>query len=278
MYFSSIVLQWPISVSDYKTYSYLLPRKSAKSSQAQHGNSDPHENANKHHWDTAGPIGTKAGISAQTYTNLLPHQKSESSSKLQYGDCDPLGNDSELGTDSEDIEEPIDNKTGEKCAIRKRKRKPDVPKPTWQSEHKKYLRNTGQAYMTHYSSKVRKQRSLKPPCLESCRLRCFEKFTHERRQTIFSEFWALGNIEQQRIYIAQNFGQVLPKVRRSPENKRNLNTAYALTNENGEKERVCQTFFMNTLDVTPKMIRIIQKKMRNPEFTFKETRGTHKRQ
>uniref|UniRef100_A0A8D8VM80 Uncharacterized protein n=1 Tax=Cacopsylla melanoneura TaxID=428564 RepID=A0A8D8VM80_9HEMI len=213
----------------------------------------------------------------KTYAALLV-RKSE---KSLHVSCDPLGTESE--TESEDIEEPNDNtRDDENSVTGKRKGKKVEPKPHWRKEQAKYLRNTGQAYVVQSGStvKVRQARSLQPPCLESCKLRCFEKFTHERRKAIFREFWDLGDLEQQRVYIAQNLDRVIPKYdrpdrRRFAETRRSLNTAYHLAKENGVRKQVCKTFFLNTLDVTNRMINIIQRKMRQPEFTFKEERGNH---
>ncbi|KAL1451448.1 hypothetical protein WDU94_005824 [Cyamophila willieti] len=161
-------------------------------------------------------------------------------------------------------------------------KKKAVPKPHWREEHLKYLRQTGQPYeMRTAEPKIRKARRLQPPCTKTCRLRCYKKFTHDRRQAIFREFWDLGNIELQRIYIAKNLEQAQPKQyrpdRTNYESGRRGITATHLVNQNGTRERVCQLFFRNTLDVTQKMLRIIQKKMKSPEFTFEELRGKNKR-
>uniref|UniRef100_A0A8D8LKC7 Uncharacterized protein n=1 Tax=Cacopsylla melanoneura TaxID=428564 RepID=A0A8D8LKC7_9HEMI len=131
--------------------------------------------------------------------------------------------------------------------------------------------------------KVRIARRLKPPCKKKCRLLCYQKFTHTRREAIFREFWDIGNIVQQRIYIAKNVDTVQPKEDR-PERKRSeyerqnhSRTAHYLVNENGTRERVCQMFLMNTLDITQRFLRIIVDKMQSPEFTFEELRGNTKR-
>uniref|UniRef100_A0A8D8ZUB7 Uncharacterized protein n=1 Tax=Cacopsylla melanoneura TaxID=428564 RepID=A0A8D8ZUB7_9HEMI len=131
--------------------------------------------------------------------------------------------------------------------------------------------------------KVRIARRLKPPCKKSCRLLCSKKFTQARREAVFREFWDIGNIVQQRIYIAKNVDTVQPKEDR-PERKRSeyerqnhSRTAHYLVNENGTRERVCQMFLMNTLDITQRFLRIIVDKMQSPEFTFEELRGNTKR-
>uniref|UniRef100_A0A8D9EDC2 Uncharacterized protein n=1 Tax=Cacopsylla melanoneura TaxID=428564 RepID=A0A8D9EDC2_9HEMI len=127
------------------------------------------------------------------------------------------------------------------------------------------------------SIKMRKARSVQPPCAESCKFRCFEKITKERRQAIFREFWDLGNLEDQRFFIAINLDQVIPTYRYS-KSKRAFNHAYHLTNTVGEKERVCREFFRNTLDISTKMIHNVKRRMANPEFTFEDFRGKYLRQ
>uniref|UniRef100_A0A8D8R658 Uncharacterized protein n=1 Tax=Cacopsylla melanoneura TaxID=428564 RepID=A0A8D8R658_9HEMI len=196
---------------------------------------------------------------SQEHPNLRQYMETDHD---ESDNCDvPV--DTTLGVSSDNFDE-----SGE------RKRKKVGRKAHWIQEHKKYLRNTGQSYVTYTSSKVRRARQVQPPCSNSCRLRCFEKFTPEQRQALFRKYWDLGDIEQQRLYIAQNLDRVLPKYdRRTPDSKRFLNTAHFF-----DKERVCQAFFLNTLDITQKMVRTIQGRMENSaECTFKDSRGGHQK-
>lgn len=149
-------------------------------------------------------------------------------------------------------------------------------------EHTKRIRKTGRMY-THKSKRtvdesklsVRKPRRLKAPCAGNCRIQCPTKISHRMRQEIFNEFWSLTNKEDKRIYVARLLDRVNPKYSRhrqhcsSNNSNRDLNTACYLPNENGSLVRVCQTFFMNTLDISQWMIRTLRGRMDFPEFTFK---------
>lgn len=147
-------------------------------------------------------------------------------------------------------------------------------KPHWKREHLKYLRNTGQAYVTK-GAKIQTARRVQPACT-SCKMRCTEKFTDKQRETIFRHFWSLGNVEKQRIFIAQNLEPIKPKYRYSHSN-RTFNFAYHFDNEKGQKLRVCKIFFSRTLDISSTMLAFVTTKMQQSEFTFKDDRGKHKR-
>lgn len=101
---------------------------------------------------------------------------------------------------------------------------------------------------------------MKPPCEDKCRLYCNFKFTEIERQTIFEEFWAMGDIEKQRHYILKAMKTVTPKyryVRADATCNRSNNQAFFFKcGVNSENIlRVCKYFFMATLDITIRMIR-----------------------
>lgn len=141
--------------------------------------------------------------------------------------------------------------------IEKRGKRKQKNTGLWQKCQAKLLRNTGKAYVsiqtkknpdgTKYSvQKLRPQKSIKSPCGEKCRLKCFEKIPEEKREQIFSEYYSLGDIEKQREYIAFNMSSVNPKYKYSNvEHPRNPNNAFYFI-ISGTKIRVCKKFFMAT--------------------------------
>lgn len=126
---------------------------------------------------------------------------------------------------------------------RKRQRNEDK----WKRNIDKKLRNKGQLYESHCASKkMRKERQMKSPCKETCKLKCSSKFNDENRKELFSGFWELGDIERQRQFISNSMQTIQPKYRyirqggtRSPRN--NNNASYFILKE--QKVRVCKLFF-----------------------------------
>lgn len=83
-----------------------------------------------------------------------------------------------------------------KCKIRQRN------EDKWKRNIDEKLRNKGQLYESHCASKnMRKERQMKSPCKESCKLKCSSKFNDENRKELFSGFWELDDIERQRQFI-----------------------------------------------------------------------------
>lgn len=149
---------------------------------------------------------------------------------------------------------------------RKRKRKPEL----WQKNRAKRLRNTGESYVytqvkkhgndTVRIKKERPRKSILPPCGEKCRIKCYEKISSEQRETIFSEFYKLGDIEKQREYIASNMTKICPKYKYSNvANPRNPNNAFFFI-ISGKNVRVCKQFFMATLAINNRTIQTVLKK------------------
>jgi len=144
------------------------------------------------------------------------------------------------------------------CNILEHKRpKKVIPKPLqWKANVRKEKRNSGQEYTTR-KNKVVPRRKMKPPCEDKCRLHCNSKFTEIERQTIFEEFWAMGDIEKQRHYILKALKTVTPKYRYvradATCNRSNNQAFYLKCGVNSENIRVCKYFFMATLDITIKV-------------------------
>lgn len=102
---------------------------------------------------------------------------------------------------------------------------------------------------------VRGGKCVRPPCNEQCIYKCTLHITHEQRKQIFDNFYDLGSIQRQWQFIARCTDQILPKYRRVLEtskrtrNERSLNVAYHFQLD-GNKIRVCKTFFLHTLDIS----------------------------
>ncbi|XP_055904460.1 uncharacterized protein LOC129940227, partial [Eupeodes corollae] len=167
------------------------------------------------------------------------------------------------------------NKKDGSCSIpNSRKRKINPTK--WKQTAAKIARNSGQAYTSMSKSKRQiKARSVKPPCSEKCRFKCRENFNEDQRLMLFNKFWEFNDINLQRSYINSCMTKIAPKYRYSnAPNPRAFNHAFYFTVDNG-KRRVCKTFFLQTLDVTDRVIRTIKSKIDDEGFVQKDLRGKH---
>ncbi|XP_053966878.1 uncharacterized protein LOC128868612 isoform X2 [Anastrepha ludens] len=146
------------------------------------------------------------------------------------------------------------SKRGKKRVIRISARK---------KETAKRLRNMGKEYQSvSKTSKIIKAREILAPCTDKCKLSCSTKFSENQRKTIFNNYWALGNLEQQRSFIAGNIESIQPKYRYTrTENHRKLNNAFYFQIE-AKKLRVCKLFFKNTLGINDRPIRTVLEKKR----------------
>lgn len=176
-------------------------------------------------------------------------------------------------TSSTDESSSKSENTSEPNANRGKKRKLSIA--TRKKETAKRLRNMGKEYISvSKSCKVISARTMGGPCTEKCRLACFNKFSQEQRQVIFDQYWKLGNLEQQRAFIAASIEPVKPKYRYTRmENQRNFNQAFYFSIQDA-KIRVCKLFFKNTLGINDRPIRTVMKK-KNNGFIELESRGKH---
>lgn len=101
----------------------------------------------------------------------------------------------------------------------------------------------------------------KPPCSESCRLKCFQKINQDQRTKIFSQFWSIGDLTHQLEFVSRSITSIQPKYRyANPEKVRRLNNAFYFDTEGG-RIRVCKTFFTSTLDIPYRFIRTVIEKV-----------------
>ncbi|KAF2893553.1 hypothetical protein ILUMI_12621 [Ignelater luminosus] len=194
-------------------------------------------------------------------------------------DKDPdylLSSDSTSSTHS--VTEKVQQKPGEQQhtepkKTRKRKRNTSG----WKKNAAKIARNSGKGYVsTSISRKVMKAREIKPPCTETCKLKCSSKITTESRKLIFENYWALGDIQRQRDYLSSCMAPIKPKYQyHRNETKRRDNNAFHFT-INGTPIRVCKLFFKSTLDITDRPTRtVIDKKSQVGGMVLTDLRGKH---
>lgn len=87
------------------------------------------------------------------------------------------------------------------------------------------------------------------------------------RLQICKEFHGLCDREQQRAYIVRNIRQAPVRQRTNPSAR--YRTNYYFLPKDGEQVNVCQTMFLNTLNISEKVVRTALSKVRNcDEFYF----------
>lgn len=140
---------------------------------------------------------------------------------------------------------------------RKRKAKPEQ----WNKSIRKACRNHGKKY-TYVNSKketkvVEDKAMGPPPCKDT--LNCKTKVTEDQRLTIFTNYWALGDLQRQRNFLLLSMESVEPRYRYVRENShRQKNNAFYFS-VNGQKIRVCKTFFKATLSISDRQCWILDK-------------------
>ena len=144
---------------------------------------------------------------------------------------------------------------------RKRKRNPE----NWQKNLRKKAVNSGVSFSCFVKSKTGKistvkikQREMKPPCPQKCRLKCNDSFNHIERSKIFEDFYKLADKSKQSHQIAALVSQASKK-RSTTENKENhvakrnreFSRTYTLKKD-GKPIQVCALMFLNTLGINEK--------------------------
>lgn len=112
-------------------------------------------------------------------------------------------------------------------------------------------------------------RKLKNAC-QPCRMNCPEKISDENRQQLFDAYYAIGDLNSQRGYLARLIDKSRPKERirrRKPKpgeivkaRKERLPNLFYYLPINGKNVRVCGLMFRNTFDVSKSNVDTILRK------------------
>nr|CAI5822716.1 unnamed protein product [Callosobruchus analis] len=123
------------------------------------------------------------------------------------------------------------------------------------SHIQKKLRGSGKKYLNYRNQEIPEKRVLANPCNENCVNAC-NTFTELERNQIFTLFWSLGSNIEKRSFIngCVNIVPVKRKRTTAKDSRRNLTYQYFLMKGDAQK-RVCLQFFLNTLNVTQKLVR-----------------------
>lgn len=143
---------------------------------------------------------------------------------------------------------------------RGRKRKRD--ENNWARNVRKRHKNAGQVY-TDKKGSTRPAKLLKKGCRESCRFKCQTKFSSQDRKKIFHSYWKLGDITRQRDVISRFCHVQKKKVHTVDTKSRRSNTfIWSLPLDNCSAQRVCKTFFLQTLGISDRSVSTALEKVR----------------
>ena len=126
----------------------------------------------------------------------------------------------------------------------------------WKRSITKRLRNSGDEYYTKCGKLVVK-RCVQQSC-GNCRLKCSSNISSTERTVIFNNYWKLGDKNRQNDFITSHV-DVLPP----PSKGRKQVCKKIYFTVNGQRVRVCKTFFLNTLHVSNKLLHYNTSKIRN---------------
>lgn len=148
----------------------------------------------------------------------------------------------------------------------------------WKKEVKKTKRNLGESYKTVKGKEI-PARKLLEPCDQKCRIKCTEKINLEQREKIFSQYWALADINRQRDFINSHIimESIQPKYQYKKLNSTRSNNLlyYFTTEKHTSKIRVCKKFFKATLNINDTNIATARRKVNESGSTEKDKRGKH---
>ncbi|XP_046684652.1 uncharacterized protein LOC124370411 [Homalodisca vitripennis] len=147
----------------------------------------------------------------------------------------------------------------------------------WKKCVRKQLRVSGKNYLSAKGAEI-KARSLKSPCKSTCRLKCYQRFTKDQREGIFSDFWREDrDWDSKRQFVVSCISsKPVARSRKKDGSKGNRAQSNKFSFQiNSCEEIVCKTFFLNTLAISEMFMRISQQKTSKTGMVEPDQRGKH---
>ena len=143
---------------------------------------------------------------------------------------------------------------------------------SWE-HHNKYLKNKGLAYESAKSKKIMEAREIGAPC--KCKNKCFDVVGEEGVQSVFDNFWAIGNYNKQNDYITSRIRMSKPKRRRAISEENNKVRYEYTVKYKDEEFVVCRVAFPAMHGISVRRIEIHQQRMRvsNTGTPIEDKRG-----
>lgn len=123
-------------------------------------------------------------------------------------------------------------------------------------------------------------RSMRPPCNETCRKKCWQKITEHQRQQLFDNYYNLADLHQQWQYLGRYMDKTVPKQRSrlvdEPKRMRRNNIRYYLQTDT-ERLQVCTIMFLATFDISKDTaFTVVQKTDDQGVLVQRDGRGGHR--
>ncbi|CAG9814696.1 unnamed protein product [Phaedon cochleariae] len=219
-------------------------------------------------------------LTLRKVSRRLYHEDSENEEAFSAEESDEyLPSDTDQSTSASDSENKTDFNSLDvnNSPIKKGKKRQRNP-ADWKRNKSKILKNMGKEYVSH-TGKFVKEKVIKPPCSERCKLGCQNKLSEDHRTKLFMDYWKLGSLQRQRDFLGSCVEPLVTKYRRiSGADARRRNCVFYLTNS-GMRMRVCKTFLINTFGNTERTIRtFIQSIVSDNGMIPQDKRGKHGRQ
>lgn len=128
-------------------------------------------------------------------------------------------------------------------------------------------------------------RSLRPPCNETCRQKCWQKITESQRKRIFDEYYNLADLHQQWQYLGRHMDKTVPKKRSRFRDRgavmidshktRGNNVNFYLQTDT-DRLKVCKKMFLATFDIRQGVAYTVAQKTDEDGFLIqRDGRGGH---
>lgn len=159
--------------------------------------------------------------------------------------------------------------------FRKRKATPDE----WKKNTRKKLRMSGKEYVSQ-RGKIVLGKMVKSVNCSSCKFKCSENISEEKRQKLIELFWSLNTYERKKDFLFSRIDEkqtrryIEPDKETGQKRKRDIHRSYFFDID-GTKTVVCKKFFKQTLDVGDAYIDNAMKNQSGGVFTGEDKRGKH---
>ena len=155
-----------------------------------------------------------------------------------------------------------------------RSRKRPVNKSKWKVSVSKKKRNLGEEYVSVKTKQAIKARTIGAPC----KCGCFEKIGMDKIQTIFNEFWKIGDYEIQNAYL-NNLMKSVDVKRSRVKNRpsRRLRSVEYRVIYHDVSYSVCALAFRNIHGLTERRLRTVRDKVGESGCLNKDKRGHQKK-
>jgi len=163
--------------------------------------------------------------------------------------------DEEADTASKPKKRKRKNVESDEPLTKKRKITPSA----WKANQAKLAYNSGLPHVS-LRGKVKPGRALKAGCNEKCKKKCHQFVSHETRKELFDKYWGLKNKSLQWNFLSKltSTEKVKRRVVEMDEDEkfyRSNTHRYFLPDSNNDRFYVCQKMFIDTFDVSVRVVR-----------------------